>query len=107
MEKNLFGSVKEWYMYMWNVIRQFFLSIACFVFGIVSGIVSVLVWIWRKAVGMVSRFPNIALGTFLVIICVTWLLWFAKYRATKVGLESQRDSIAWQYQSFREGHGYE
>lgn len=105
--KWIFESFAEWWLFTKSSFIHLAKGIARLILAVVLGIASVMVWLWKTATGMVGKYPNIALGTFIVIICITWVLWFAKFRATKVGLESQRDSIAWQYQSFKEGHGYE
>lgn len=55
----------------------------------------------------VGNNPAVAVGGFVFIVAITWLLTFVSMRARAVGAEMQRDSIAWQYQNFKEKHGYE
>lgn len=81
---------------MWRVLTSIFF-----------GIVSLLVWLWRSAVSLVGRFPNIALGAFIVIACLVWVLTFVSMRVRAVGAEHQRDSVSWEYSQFKESHGYE
>jgi hypothetical protein len=55
----------------------------------------------------VSNNPKVTLCAFVVIAALVWLLTFVKMECRAVGAENQRDSIAWQYQDFKEKHGYE
>jgi Na+/melibiose symporter-like transporter len=105
--KWIFESFAEWWLFTRSSFVHLAKGIVRLVLAVVLGMASVMVWLWKTATRWVGKYPDIALGAFLVIICITCVLWFAKFRATKNGLEAQRDSIAWQYQSFKEGHGYE
>ena len=108
MEKKwIFESFKEWWSFTRNGFAKFGLGLAKIVASVVLGIASVMVWLWRKCVSLVGKYPNIALGTFIVITCIVWLLTFVKMRSRAVGAESQRDQIAWQYKQFKTSHGYE
>lgn len=103
----IFFSVKEWWLYVKSAAIHLVKGIARIVYAVVMGVVSVIVWLWRCMVGFVRNHPSIALGGFIVVVSVVWLLMFAQIRATKVGLEAQRDSIAYQFSYFKESHGYE
>lgn len=107
MKQWLFQTRKEWVEFTKNALRKSVNGIVrlCWVF--IGGLLSLLVWTWKSMVRAVGRYPNIALGAFIVVVALVWLLMFARNRATKVGLEAQRDSVACQYQQFKEGHGYE
>ena len=85
--------------FAWGLMR----IITC----IILGVVSVIAWLWRCLVRFVGNNPTIAIGGFAVVLVLTWVLTFVNMRARAVGAESQRDSIAWQYQNFKEQHGYE
>ena len=74
---------------------------------IILGIVSLIVAAWRGAVRWVGRYPQAALGAFIVVLLIVMLAMWMSKRATENGLTAQRDSISWQYQNFKETHGYE
>lgn len=105
--KWIFKNFGDWWSYTRASSVLMVKGFARLIYAIVFGIASVIVWLWVSAVRWVGRNPNVALGGFFVIMFMMWLFMFAKSRATKVGLEAQRDSIAWQYQNFKEVHGYE
>ena len=87
--------------------KSFLLGIVRIISDILLGIVSVFVWLWKCAVRWVGKYPQIALGAFIFVLLVVTLLMWASKKATETGLTAQRDSIAWQYQNFKEQHGYE
>lgn len=74
---------------------------------ILLGILSILVWLWRCACRWIGRHPDIALGGFVVIAAAVWLLTFVTMRHRAVSAEDQRDHVTYEYQHFREQHGYE
>lgn len=103
----IFKSFKEWWQYLRNAAVSMVKGVIRLVVAVVYGVISLLAWLWRTSVAWVGRHPNVALGGFIVIAFVVWMLMFAKMRATRVGLEAQRDSIAWQFSHFKESHGYD
>ncbi len=74
---------------------------------LVMGIVSMFVKAWRWTARMVSAYPDIALGGFIVCLILVWVATFVGMRTRAVGAESQRDKIAYEYMIFKEEHGYE
>jgi len=107
MKVHLFESWKAWWQAVVSGVRETALGIWHFLSALFFGVVSAIVWLWRKAVGFVGEYPNIALGAFIAITCIVWVLTFVSMRVRAVGAECQRDSIAYQYQTFKEQHGYE
>lgn len=106
MKNYLYESREEWSEDFICFVSRFAIGLwktfCCLFFGIVS----VVVWLWKCAVNAVERFPNIALGGFIVVTGIVWVLTFASMRAKAVGAEAERDSISWEYLHFKETHGY-
>lgn len=103
----IFKDFTEWRKYLTKAAMHLCKGIARMAFAVVFGIVSVFIHLWRAACRFVGKYPNIALGGFIVVVAFVWIVMFASNRATVKGLEAQRDSITWQYQNFKESHGYE
>lgn len=72
-----------------------------------SGIISLCRAFWRFLVRCVGNYPSVSLATFLTALFLVWVVTFATMRARAVVAEDQRDSIAYQYDNFKELHGYE
>ena len=107
MKDLIFQSWHQWKVCFVSGVKKFSWGLMRVITCILLGIVSVFVWLWKSACKWVGRYPNIALGGFIVVACLIFLLMYAQNRAKTLGLEAQRDSIAWQYQNFKESHGYE
>lgn len=107
MKSLLFDNWKQWLTCFAAAWKSFLWGIVRIISDILLGIVSIFVWLWKCAVRWVGKYPQIALGAFIVIVLLIWLLMYASKKATENGLTAQRDSIAWQYQNFKETHGYE
>ena len=103
----VFTDFAEWRKYLWNAVKHLCKGVVRIVFAVVFGIWSIIVHAWRAACRWVGKYPSIALGGFLVITAIVIVMLLARNKAMVVGLETQRDSIAWQYQNFKESHGYE
>lgn len=103
----IFKDFREWRKYLWSAVKHLGKGVARILFAVVFGLTSIVVHLWRKACRFVGKYPNIALGAFIVVVASVWLVMFASNRATIKGLEHQRDSIAWQYDNFKSSHGYE
>ena len=108
MEKSiLFQNWHQWQVCFVSGWKKFLWGFGRIVTCILLGVVSFIVWLWKCACRWVGRHPNIALGGFIVVAILIFVLMFARNRAKMLGLEAQRDSIAWQYQNFKESHGYD
>lgn len=103
----VFKDFTEWWKYLTKAALHLGKGIARILFAVTFGLTSIVVHLWRKACGFVGKYPNIALGGFIVITGIVWLLTFVSMRSRAVGAECQRDSIAWKYKEFKEQHGYE
>ena len=103
----IFTSWHSWLVCMKSGLKSLGWGFCRIVTCIVLGIVSLIVAAWRAVVRAVGKYPNIALGTFIVVLLIVVLLMWANNRATENGLVAQRDAIAWQYHNFKETHGYE
>lgn len=102
-----FGSLREWWLYTKSATGKTAVGIFSVVVSIFMGVASVLLALWRFMARKVGRYPNIALGAFLVAVILAWLLTFVSMRARAVGAECQRDALAYQFTAFKECHGYE
>lgn len=107
MKNLLFDNWHQWWVCFCSGVKKALWGICRIITCIIFGIISIFVWLWKLVCRFVGYNPGISLSIFVIILAITWLLFFTCNRAKIVGLESQRDSIAWQYQHFKESHGYE
>lgn len=107
MNNFVFESWKSWRVCFVSGLKKAGWGIARIITCILLGIISIFVHVWRVIVRFVGLNPKLAIGGFFVIVIIVWLLTFVSMRARAVGAEHQRDSIAWQYQDFKEKHGYD
>ena len=107
MSNLIFESWHSWQVCFLSGVKKLCWGFGRIVTCIILGVVSVVVWLWRMACKFVGNYPNVALGTFIVIAAVVWLLTFVSMKSRAIGAEHQRDSIAWQYHNFKTTHGYE
>lgn len=103
----VFKDFTDWWKYFAKAALHLGKGVTRIIFAVVFGLTSIVVHLWRCACKFIGKYPNIALGSFIVITAMIWLLTFVSMRARAVGAEQQRDFIAWQYQDFKNNHGYE
>ena len=97
----------EWWQYTKIASIHFYRGITRLMVSVINGILSLLAALWRMMVRCISSYPNIALGTFLLVVVITWLLTFASMRARAVCAEDRLGVVSYEYQTFKERHGYE
>lgn len=107
MSNKIFMSWQSWKVCFVAGVKNMFWGIMRIITAILWGFVSLLVYLWKQCCCFVRSFPDIALGMFIVISFLAWLITFVYMRSRTVTAENQRDSIAWQYHNFKEKHGYE
>ena len=107
MKDLIFESWHSWWVCFSSGWKKLGWGLMRIVTCIILGIISLIVAAWRYVVRLVGKYPNIALGAFVFVLLIVVLLMWARNRATETGLTAQRDAIAWQYQNFKETHGYE
>lgn len=103
----LFSSLSEWWCCVKSAAVHLVKGLYQLVQAVVMGLVSLVCALWRYLVSLVGKYPNIALGGFLVSVVIVWLITFMSMRARAVGAEAQRDAVGYEFQTFRESHGYE
>lgn len=107
MKNGLFETPREWWEYFYDGAQSFICGLEDIAVSIFMGIASVIAYLWKQAVRFVGSYPSFALGGFIVIAAVVWILTFVSLKARAVGAEAQRDSISWEYSQFKIKHGYE
>lgn len=107
MKDLIFESWHQWKVCFLSGAKNFLWGLWRILTCIFFGILSVIVWLWKRACSWVGKYPNVALGGFICVVVIMFVLMFANNRAKVMGLEAQRDSISYQYQEFKESHGYE
>lgn len=108
MEKSiLFDSWHQWKVCFLAGCKKLVWGFMRIVSCLILGVLSLFRALWRAIVGFVQRNAEISIGCALVIVFAVWVLTFASMRARAVGAECQRDSISWEFQKFKKGHGYE
>ena len=105
--KLIFESFNEWWQYIKKSLWYLLKGVTTIILSVVCGVFSFLLYVWRSVCRFIGKYPNIALGGFIAIAAIVWLLTFVKMRHRAVSAEEQRDSIAWQYTDFKQNHGYE
>ena len=103
----LFDSFHQWVVILTAGLGSLFFGFTRIIYCIVFGFLSIIVWVWQRICRFVSKYPNIALGTFIVLIMLVWLFTFVSMRTRAVGAESQRDSISYEFHLFKKNYGYE
>lgn len=104
---HLFDSFEQWKVCMLSGLRRFWWGLCRILTCLFFGFLSFLRWVWRLSVRAVAKYPNIALGGFIVLLVAVWLLTFVSMRTRAVGAEDALDSLSWEYSQFKEIHGYE
>lgn len=99
-ENYLFFSFREWLHFLGKAITSLLRGLWQIIYAFVVGLLSVLNGLWQIVVRFVGRNPGIALGVFIFIVVVVWLLTFVGMRARAVGAEHQRDSISYELSKF-------
>lgn len=107
MKDLLFESWHQWKVCFLAGCKNFAWGTMRIITCIILGVVSIIAWLWKMACLFVEKNAKVALAGFIVIAVLIWLLTFVSMRARAVGAENQRDQIAWQYQDFKNNHGYE
>lgn len=105
MSNLLFDSWHQWKVcfregckkMVWGIIR----IITC----VILGLLSIIRWLWQFFIAFVKKNTAIAVGVFLVVILLTWLLTFMKMRVQVVGTEHQRDSLSYELSKFTQMYG--
>lgn len=107
MKNGIYESPQEWWDYFENGAKDFCFGLWDIIVSIVMGIVSLLVYLWKLTAKFIGKYPNFALGGFIVISVTVWVLTFVSLKVRAVGAEAQRDSISYEFSHFKEQHGYE
>ena len=92
----LFKSFKSWKNYFLSAVKNVFIGFARILWSVISGLISILAFIWRSIKDFCRRefWAALVIGIVAVIIIAGWLCTFACERAARVTAEFQRDSLA-------------
>jgi hypothetical protein len=109
MKNLLFDDFRQWRICLWSGVCKAAWGLLRIVTCILFGIASVFVYIFRQIGAFCKRefVASLIIGVLFILLVVGWLTTFMSERAHRVNAEMQRDSIAVQYQNFKEKHGYE
>lgn len=102
--KLLFENFRQWRVCFSAGVSKMVWGICRIITAIVLGIVSILVWLWRKIVDFVGVNPKFSIATALIVIVLVWLLTFVNMRARAVGAEHQRDSLSYELSKFTQAY---
>ena len=89
--KLLFDNFRQWRVCLLPGVTKMVWGICRITTCIVLGIISIIVWLWRKLIDFVGLNPKFSIITALIVIALVWLLTFVNMRARAVGAEHQRD----------------
>ena len=96
----LFDDFHQWLTCLLAGVRKFCWGIFRIVTCLIGAVLSLLRALWRRMVRFTGNYPNIVLGTAIVVVALVWVLTFASMRARVVGAEHQRDSLSYELSKF-------
>lgn len=102
-----FESVSSWWSCLKSAAFSLAKGVVLLLKSMILGAASLFLALWRLLSRCVGRYPSFALGAFLSLVFLVWLVTFMTMRARATGAEAQRDSISWQFSEFKEQHGYD
>ena len=102
MKDLLFSDWRQWRVCFVAGLKKCLSGFLKILYCIVLGIASVLVYVGKQIEAFCKRelWASLIIGTLLVLMCVGWILTFARERAARVGAEMQRDSISYELMKF-------
>lgn len=102
--KLLFENFRQWRVCFCAGVSKMVWGICRIITAIVLGIVSILVWLWRKLTDFVGLNPKFSIITAVIIVILVWLFTFVNMRSRAVGAEHQRDSLSYELSKFTQAY---
>lgn len=102
--KLLFENFRQWRVCFCAGVSKMVWGICRIITAIVLGIVSILVWLWRKLIDFVGLNPKFSIITAVIVVVLVWLFTFVNMRARAVGAEHQRDSLSYELSKFTQAY---
>lgn len=102
--KLLFENLRQWRVCFCAGVSKMVWGICRIITAIVLGIVSILVWLWRKLTDFVGLNPKFSIITAVIIVILVWLFTFVNMRSRAVGAEHQRDSLSYELSKFTQAY---
>lgn len=102
--KLLFENFRQWRVCFSAGVSKMVWGICRIITAIVLGIVSILVWLWRKLIDFVGLNPKFSIITAVIVVVLVWLFTFVNMRARAVGAEHQRDSLSYELSKFTQAY---
>lgn len=102
--KLLFENFRQWRVCFCAGVSKMVWGICRIITAIVLGIVSILVWLWRKLIDFVGLNPKFSIITAVIAIVLVWLFTFVNMRSRAVGAEHQRDSLSYELSKFTQAY---
>lgn len=102
--KLLFENFRQWRVCFCAGVSKMVWGICRIITAIVLGIVSILVWLWRKLIDFVGLNPKFSIITAVIIVILVWLFTFVNMRSRAVGAEHQRDSLSYELSKFTQAY---
>lgn len=103
MKDFLFDSWHQWKVCFLSGCKNFLWGLARIITCIILGIFSLIREAWRILVRYVGKYPAVAIIIAVVFFCLFWLFTCAHYQAKVVGVEHERDSIAYRMSRYEPG----
>ena len=102
--KLLFENFRQWRVCFCAGVSKMVWGICRIITAIVLGIVSILVWLWRKLTDFVGLNPKFSIITAVIVVVLVWLFTFVNMRSRAVGAEHQRDSLSYELSKFTQAY---
>lgn len=95
MKDFMFENIAQWRVCMYAAVCKFLWGLTRLLLYTVTGLLSLMRWLWQKLVKWVGNYPATAIVIAVGVFAVIWTLTFAHGRARLVTAEYQRDSLSY------------
>ena len=106
MKNLMFDSFRSWYICMGAQLKSLVYSLVRLVLYSVTGILSLIRWLWRLLVKAVGNYPAVAIVAALGACIVIFLATYTSGRAKLVSAEYQRDSLSYELSKFTQAYDH-
>lgn len=106
MKNLMFDSFRGWYICMGAQLKSLVYSFVRLVLYSVTGILSLIRWLWRLLVKAVGSYPSVTIVVALGACIVIFLATYTSGRAKLVSAEYQRDSLSYELSKFTQAYDH-
>ena len=104
MDKIMFDSFRVWYICMGAQLKSLVYSLVRLVLYSLTGILSLIRWLWRLLVKAAGNYPTVTIVVALGACIIIFLGTYTSGRAKLVSAEFQRDSLSYELSKFTQAY---